>query len=36
MNTIDYDNLNNTLLENTPSVLQGKEEIMPVFLTSIY
>jgi hypothetical protein len=33
---LDYDNLNNTDIENSPSVLQGKEEIMPVFLTNIY
>lgn len=34
--TLDYDNLNNTDIENSPSVLQGKEEIMPTFLANIY
>ena len=33
---IDYDNLSNTLIDNIPNVLQGKEESTPVALTSIY
>jgi hypothetical protein len=32
----DYDNLKNTLIENIPTVLQGKEESTPLALTSIY
>ena len=33
---LDYDNLKNTLVENIPTVLQGKEEATPSTLTSIY
>lgn len=33
---LDYDNLKNTLIENVPTVLQGKEESTPSTLTNIY
>jgi heme/copper-type cytochrome/quinol oxidase subunit 2 len=33
---LDYDNLSNTLIENIPNVLQGKEESTPATLTGIY
>lgn len=36
IHTLDYDNLNNTDVENSPSALQGREEIMPTFLANIY
>lgn len=36
MNTIDFDNLKNSFIEEVPTILQGKEELMPNFLTSIY
>jgi hypothetical protein len=32
----DYDNLKNTLIDNIPNVLQGKEESTPNTLTNIY
>lgn len=32
----EYDNLNNTLVENVPNVLQAKEEAIPSVITSIY
>ena len=32
----NYDNLKNTLIENIPTVLQGKEDSTPPALTSIY
>jgi hypothetical protein len=33
---IEYDNLSNTLIDNIPNVLQGKEESTPTTLTGIY
>jgi len=36
INTINYDNLSNTSVEGVPTPLQGKEELMPTFLTGIY
>ncbi len=36
IDTLDYDNLKNTAIEDIPTILQGKEELMPNFLTSIY
>ena len=33
---IEYDNLSNTLIDNIPNVLQGKEESTPTALTGIY
>ncbi len=32
----DYDNLSNVAVEDVPTNLQGKEELMPNYLTSIY
>lgn len=36
MDTIDYDNLKHSTIEGIPTVLQGKEELMPNFLATIY
>lgn len=36
INPLNYDSHENTFIENTPTILQGKEELMPNFLTSIY
>lgn len=36
INNINYDNLKNSFIEDIPSVLQGKEELMPISLNSIY
>jgi len=36
INSINYDNLSNTDVEEVPTPLQGKEESMPSYLTGIY
>jgi hypothetical protein len=36
VNTLNHDSHKFTFIEGTPSVLQGKEELMPNFLQSIY
>lgn len=36
INSIDYDNLATTNVQDVPTILQGKEEFMPAFLTGIY
>lgn len=36
MSTIDFDNLKNSTIEEVPTILQGKEELMPVHINSIY
>lgn len=36
VNPLNYDSHENTFIEDTPSILQGKEELMPNFLTNIY
>lgn len=33
---LDFDDCNNTFVEDVPTLFQGKEELMPSFLTSIY
>jgi len=35
-NVLNYDNHKLTFVDNTPSVLQGKEELIPVSISSIY
>lgn len=32
----NYDSFKNSNIENTPNILQGKEELMPNYLTSVY
>ena len=36
LNFLDYDNYKNTLLEDIPTPLQGKEEQMPFYLLNVY
>ena len=36
INVLNYDNLKNTNITEVPTILQGKEELMPNFLNNIY
>lgn len=36
INTLDYDNLINSINDDIPTNLQGKEELLPNYLTNIY
>lgn len=36
LNLLDFDSYSNTFVPGTPSILQGKEELIPNFVSSIY